>query len=49
MTSKWVAGVMIQGREDADQWVTQYKVEYRSDGQNWMYVQSHGNQEVRNK
>ena len=41
----WVTGVMIQGREDFDQWVTEYKVEYSSDGQNWVYVQSIDDQE----
>ena len=36
----WVTGVVIQGREDHPRWVTEYKVEYSSDGQNWTYVQS---------
>ena len=38
MTPTWVAGVLIQGRQDVNQWVTEYKVEYSNDGQNWMYV-----------
>ena len=46
MISTWVTGVKIQGREDWDQWVTEYKVEYSSDGQNWMHVQSNGDREV---
>ena len=40
MLPTWVTGVMIQGRQDHPQWVTEYKVEYSSDGQNWTYVQS---------
>ena len=35
----WVTGVLTQGREDQSDWVTEYKVEYSSSGQNWMYVQ----------
>ena len=44
LTSKWVSGVKIQGRQDVYQWVTKYNVEYSSDGQTWMYVQSKGDQ-----
>ena len=39
MIPTWVAGVMIQGRQDYSQWVKEYTVEYSSDGQNWMTVQ----------
>ena len=45
MTPTWVAGVMIQGRESLAQWVTEFKVEYSSDGQNWMYVKSNEDHE----
>ena len=41
----WVTGVMTQGREGGNQWVTEYKVEYSSDGQNWIFVRSIDNQE----
>ena len=40
MQPTWITGVMIQGRHGVLQWVTEYKVEYSSDGQNWMYVLS---------
>ena len=40
MVPTWVTGVMTQGREDQPQWVTEYKVEHSSNGQNWKYVQS---------
>ena len=45
MVPTWITGVMIQGREDSSQWVTEYKVEHSSDGQNWTYVQSNDDQE----
>ena len=45
MIPAWVTGVMIQGREDSAAWVTKYKVEYSSDGQNWVYVQANGDDE----
>ena len=45
MIPTWVTGVMLQGRKDTDQWVTEYKVEYSIDGQNWTYVQSNGDHE----
>ena len=41
----WITGVRIQERGDSRQWVTECKVEYSSNGQNWMYVQSSGDQE----
>ena len=44
MKPTWVTGVMIQGREDYPRWVKEYKVEYSSDGQNWMYVKRNGEQ-----
>ena len=44
-TPTWITGVTIQKRENIDQWVTKYKVEYSSNMQNWMYVQSIGDQE----
>ena len=45
MVPTWVTGIKIQGREDSNQWVTKYKVEYSSNGQNWTYVQSKGDHE----
>ena len=45
MILTWVTGVMIQGREDHPHWVTEYKVDYSSDVQNWMHVLSNGDQE----
>ena len=39
ITPTWVTGVIMQGREDyISQRVTEYKVEYSSDRQNWIYV-----------
>ncbi|CAH3034581.1 unnamed protein product, partial [Pocillopora meandrina] len=32
-----VTGVATQGRQDADQWVTSYKLQYGSDGLNFQY------------
>ena len=45
MIPTWVTGVKTQGREDWHYaWVTEYKVEYSKDGQNWMFVQSNSDQ-----
>ena len=33
-----VTAVMTQGREDEDQWVEQYSVEYTQDGSSWSYI-----------
>ena len=44
-TPTWITGVRIQVREDLLQWVTSYKVEYSSNMQTWVYVQSSGDQE----
>ena len=42
----WVTGVKTQGREDwYNAWITEYKVEYSSDGQNWMFIQSNNNRD----
>lgn len=37
----WVSGVQIQGRnnDQAQQWVTKFKVQYSSDDVNWTFVQ----------
>ncbi|XP_077988665.1 protocadherin Fat 4-like [Glandiceps talaboti] len=32
-----ITGFVTQGREDADQWVTQYKISYSDDNSNWVY------------
>ncbi|XP_072045004.1 uncharacterized protein [Amphiura filiformis] len=37
-----VTAVIIQGREDEDQWVTQYSVEYTRDGSAWNYINTLG-------
>ncbi|XP_072042526.1 lactadherin-like [Amphiura filiformis] len=36
----WVTGVMIQGRVEAAQWVTKFKVQLSKDGNSWAYVQT---------
>ena len=33
-----ITGVIVQGREDEDQWVTSYKVNTSLDGSSWEYV-----------
>ena len=33
-----ITGVIVQGREDQDQWVTSYKVQTSLDGSSWIYV-----------
>ena len=33
-----ITGVIVQGREDEDQWVTSYKVQTSLDGTSWDYV-----------
>ena len=33
-----ITGVIVQGREDEDQWVTSYKVQISLDGTSWNYV-----------
>ena len=48
MIPTWVSGVKTQGREDwHNAWVTEYKVEYSSDGQNWNFVQSNNEQNIK--
>ena len=44
----WVTGVLIQGRQGPvhHQWVTKYKVYYRSNKENWIYVQNNDNQDA---
>ena len=39
-----VTGVGIQGKEDLDQWVTEYHVEYSTDGVTWSYVKNVNNE-----
>ena len=34
-----VSGMVVQGRDTHDQWVTKYNVEYSHDGNSWQYVQ----------
>ena len=33
-----ITGIIVQGREDQDQWVTSYKVQTCLDGTSWNYV-----------
>ena len=33
-----ITGIIVQGREDKDQWVTSYKVQTSLDGSLWNYV-----------
>ena len=33
-----VTGVIVQGRHDADEWITLYKVAYSLDGPTWEFV-----------
>ena len=44
-SSTWMNGVIIQGRSDSNQWVTQYKVQYSTDGENWQYVMTTDDQD----
>lgn len=43
-----VSGILTQGRCDADEWVTKYSVQYRSDDKlNWIYYKDQtGNNRV---
>ena len=41
-----VTGVATQGRQDADQWVTSYKLQYGSDGLNFQYYKDQGEEKV---
>ena len=40
-TVKYVSGIVLQGKhsDQLNQWVTEYKVQYSSDGVTWRYVQ----------
>ncbi|XP_072033086.1 uncharacterized protein [Amphiura filiformis] len=38
LSQKEVTGVITQGRQDADEWVTRYRVQYSVDAINWQYV-----------
>ena len=40
---KSVSGIVLQGRSEADQWVTKYKVQYSIDGITWQYIQDNSN------
>ena len=41
-----VSGIILQGREDEDQWVTEYQVEYSTDGKAWQYVHDDKGQDM---
>ena len=38
-----VTGLVLQGKEDLDQWVTTYHVDYSTDGVTWSYVRDENN------
>ena len=39
-SSKFLSGMVLQGREEIDQWVTAYKVQYSNDdATSWRYVE----------
>ena len=40
-----ITGVIVQGREDEDQWVTSYKVQISVDGTSWSYVSGRASEE----
>lgn len=44
-----VSGILTQGRCDADEWITKYSVQYRTDENlNWVYYKdTTGNNRVR--
>lgn len=35
---KLVSGIMLQGKQDIDHYVTQYKIQYRGDGLVWSHI-----------
>ena len=37
-----ISGTATQGRQDAAQWVTSYKIQYSSDGSSWAYYSQVG-------
>ena len=41
-TVKYVSGIVLQGRQDSDQWVTGYKVQYSYDDETWTYIKDVG-------
>ena len=41
-----VTGVATQGRQDADQWVTSYKLQYGNDGLYFQYYKDQGEEKV---
>lgn len=42
-----VTGILTQGREEADEWVTLYSVSYSSDAFKWTYVNdAHGDRKI---
>lgn len=48
MEVKLVSGILTQGRCDADEWITKYSVQYRTDEKlNWIYYKDQtGNNRV---
>ena len=42
-TLKTVSGIITQGRDGTDEWVTEYSVLYGNDGVNWKYVKDGNN------
>lgn len=39
MAPEFWAGIVTQGRGDADQWVEEYMVSYTMDGREWTFVE----------
>ena len=44
--SKMVSGIVLQGREENNQWVTKYKVDYSEDTVPWMLVKDINQQDI---
>ena len=46
MGSKMVSGIVLQGREEHNQWVTKYTVDYSEDAVSWMLVKDVNQQDI---
>ena len=44
-----VSGIIMQGRANYNQWVTEYQVEYSTDGSTWQYVQDENGEDMVSK
>ena len=43
--SRLVSGVITQGRDGTNQWVTKFKIQYSDDGITWHYIMDSASQE----